>query len=91
MLITAYLEGGLLKFKVSCGAQRIRFSDPRRVDSGFRQMIDVSLSIEDNGGAIGKGGSLIRSATHERQQLSRNIHQLKAQKQSSSEICVNEM
>ena len=55
MLITAYLEGGLLKFKVSCGAQRIRFSDPRRVDSGFRQMIDVSLSIEDNGGAIGKG------------------------------------
>ena len=55
MLITAYLEGGLLKFKVSCGAQRIRFSDPRRVDTGFRQMIDVSLSIEDNGGAIGKG------------------------------------
>ena len=55
MLITAYLEGGLLKFKVSCGAQRIRFSDPRRVDMGFRQMIDVSLSIEDNGGAIGKG------------------------------------
>ena len=42
-------------FQVSCGAQRIRFSDPRRVDTGFRQMIDVSLSIEDNGGAIGKG------------------------------------
>ena len=55
MLITAYIEGGLLKFKVSCGAQRIRFSDPRRVDTGFRQMIDVALSIEDNGGAIGKG------------------------------------
>ena len=57
MLITAYLERGLLKFKVGCGAQRIRFSDPRRVDTGFRQMIDVSLSIEDNGGDGGKGGN----------------------------------
>ncbi len=44
----------MLKFKVSCGAQQIRFSDPRRVDTGHLQTIDVSLTIEENGGDIGK-------------------------------------
>lgn len=53
-MITAYLESGLLKFKVSCGAQQIRFSDPRRVDTGNRQNIDISLTVEANGGTLGK-------------------------------------
>ncbi len=38
MMIAAYVQDGILKFKVSCGAQIILFSDPRdRVDNGYHQ------------------------------------------------------
>ena len=37
MMIAGYVQDGILKFKVSCGAQIILFSDPRdRVDNGFQ-------------------------------------------------------
>ena len=39
IMIAGYVEGGTLKFKVSCGTQVILFTDPRnRVDTGFHQV-----------------------------------------------------
>ena len=47
MMIAAYLQNGILKFKVSCGLQIILFSDPRdRVDSGFQQSVRIRLELE---------------------------------------------
>jgi hypothetical protein len=47
MMIAAYLQDGILKFKVSCGLQIILFSDPRdRVDTGFMQSVRITLELE---------------------------------------------
>ena len=46
-MIAAYLQNGILKFKVSCGLQIILFSDPReRVDTGYQQSVRVKLDLE---------------------------------------------
>ena len=35
LMVAAYIQGGVLKFKVNCGTQVILFTDPRnRVDTG---------------------------------------------------------
>ena len=47
MMIAAYIQNGVLKFKVSCGLQIILFSDPRdRVDTGFQQSIRIKLDLD---------------------------------------------
>ena len=45
IMIAGYVEGGTLKFKVSCGTQVILFTDPRnRVDTGFHQVREPCLT-----------------------------------------------
>ena len=48
LMIACYIQGGVLKFKVSCGTQVILFTDPRnRVDNGFHQNIKITLTVDE--------------------------------------------
>ncbi|XP_023335490.1 protein eyes shut isoform X2 [Eurytemora carolleeae] len=51
LLITSFLEDGILNFQVSCGHQLITFSDPKhRVNTGYEQTLEVVVTFQGEKG-----------------------------------------
>ena len=51
LLITSFLEDGILNFQVSCGHQLITFSDSKhRVNTGYEQTLEVVVTFQGEKG-----------------------------------------